>query len=134
MRHRAMASSTLRCCHARCDPLCSQNLLPDCADDVGHLKGGPAHRFFSLLERFTRFRAGHLDSFQRTGNCLQMAPGQMEIDGCVVQLGVSEQHLDGAQIGAGLQHVSGKAMSKRVRGHTLDDAGAFLQLRPRLSR
>src|SRR5215469_11445965 len=24
-----------------------------CADDVGHLEGGPAHRFRSLLERFT---------------------------------------------------------------------------------
>src|SRR5664280_3078881 len=24
-----------------------------CADDVGHLEGGPAHRFISLLERFT---------------------------------------------------------------------------------
>jgi len=24
-----------------------------CTDDVGHLEGGPAHRFFSLLERFT---------------------------------------------------------------------------------
>ena len=24
-----------------------------CADDVGHLEGGPAHRFLSLLERFT---------------------------------------------------------------------------------
>ena len=45
-----------------------------------------------------------------------MAPGQMEVNGCVVQLGVSEQHLDGAQISAGLQH---------VRGHTLRDAGAF---------
>ena len=32
-------------------------LLPEsvahCADDVGHLEGGPAHRFISLLERFT---------------------------------------------------------------------------------
>lgn len=24
-----------------------------CADDVGHLESGPAHRFISLLERFT---------------------------------------------------------------------------------
>ena len=24
-----------------------------CADDVGHLEGGPAHRFINLLERFT---------------------------------------------------------------------------------
>ena len=24
-----------------------------CADDVGHLQGGPAHRFISLRERFT---------------------------------------------------------------------------------
>jgi len=24
-----------------------------CADDVGHLEGGPAHRFINLLDRFT---------------------------------------------------------------------------------
>ncbi len=24
-----------------------------CSDDVGHLEGGPAHRFCSFLERFT---------------------------------------------------------------------------------
>jgi hypothetical protein len=32
-------------------------LLPEsvahCADDVGHLEGGPAHRFINLLDRFT---------------------------------------------------------------------------------
>ena len=27
-----------------------------CADDVGHLEGGPAHRFINLLDRFTSSR------------------------------------------------------------------------------
>jgi hypothetical protein len=27
--------------------------VPCCMDDVGHLKGGPVHRFFFSLERFT---------------------------------------------------------------------------------
>src|ERR1700685_4393552 len=32
-------------------------MLPEsvscCSDDIGHLKGGPTHRWISLLERFT---------------------------------------------------------------------------------
>jgi hypothetical protein len=35
----------------------------------------------------------------------------VQVNRRVFKLGVSEKDLDGAQIGAGLQHVSGKAMS-----------------------
>ena len=34
----------------------------------------------------------------------------MQIDGRMFELGVSEKHLDGAQIGAGFQHVSGETV------------------------
>ena len=37
-----------------------------------------------------RFGAGHLNSLQRTGNCLQMTPGQVQIDSCMGQLGMAE--------------------------------------------
>ena len=39
-----------------------------------------------------------------------MAPGQVQIDCRVFELGVSEKHLDGAQIGACFQHVSRKTV------------------------
>src|ERR1039458_3650030 len=48
-------------------------------------------------------RAGHLDRFQRTGNSLQMAPGQVQVDGGMSELGMAEKNLNGAQVGAGFQ-------------------------------
>jgi len=53
---------------------------------------------------------GHLDGFQRTGNRLQMAPGQMQIEGSISDLGMAEKNLDGAQVGARLQQMRCKAM------------------------
>ena len=76
-------------------------------DDVGHLEGGPAHRFIVSWSVLLR-RAGHLDGFERTGNRLQVAPRQVQIDGRVFELGVSEKHLDGAQIGARFEHMRGE--------------------------
>src|SRR5271167_4419571 len=59
-------------------------------------------------------RAGHFNGFQRTGNRLQMAAGQMQVECSVADLGMAEQNLGGAQVGAGFQHVSGKAMPERM--------------------
>src|ERR1035437_9197837 len=70
-------------------------------------------------------RAGHLDGFQRTGNRLQMALGQVQVNGGVSELGVSEKHLDGAQIGAGFQPMGSEAMSKRMRRYVLGDPGTL---------
>ena len=39
-----------------------------------------------------------------------MAPGQVQIDGGMGELGMTEKNLDGAQVGAGFQHVRGEAM------------------------
>src|SRR5271169_138316 len=55
-------------------------------------------------------RAGYLDGFERTGNRLQMAPGQVQIDGGMSELGVSEKNLNSAQVGAGFQHVCCEAV------------------------
>ena len=38
----------------------------------------------------------------------------MQINRCLFQIAMAEQHLDGAQVGTGFQQMSGKAMSKRV--------------------
>src|SRR5271170_8483638 len=61
----------------------------------------------------------HLDGFQRTGNCLQMTPGQVQVDRGVGELGMTQQNLDRAQIGAGFEHVSSETVPERVRRHML---------------
>src|SRR5271166_3689348 len=70
-------------------------------------------------------RAGHLDGFERTRNRLQMAPGQVQMDGGMSELGVSEKHLNGAQVGAGFQHVCCEAVPQSVRRYMLSDPGTL---------
>ncbi len=68
-----------------------------------------------------------------------MTLGQVQIDGGVFQSLMAHQQLDGAQIGAGLQQMRGKAMPERVRAEFLLDAGpsghrsAYAKLRRILS-
>jgi hypothetical protein len=40
-----------------------------------------------------------------------MLAGQVQIDGCVPDVGVAEQFLNGGEIGAGVQQVRGKAVA-----------------------
>ena len=37
--------------------------------------------------------------------------GQMQVEYSIADLGMAEQNLNGAQVGAGLQHVGGEAVS-----------------------
>ena len=39
-----------------------------------------------------------------------MAPGQVQVDSRVGELGMSEKYLDGAQVSAGFQHVCSETM------------------------
>ena len=94
-------------------------------DDVGHLEGGPAHRFICPPGALHFVRAGHFDRFERAGNRLQVASGQVQVDGGVSELGMSEKNLDGAQVGAGFQHVRCETMSQRMRRYVLGDAGTL---------
>src|ERR1019366_807682 len=73
-------------------------------------------------------RAGDFDSFQRAGNCLQMAAGQMQVECGIANLGMAEQNLDGAQVGAGFQHMGREAVSKQMRRNALADTGALTSL------
>ncbi len=40
---------------------------------------------------------------------------KMEVDGRLLEIAMAEQHLDGAQVGAGFEQVGGEAVAKRVR-------------------
>jgi transposase len=60
--------------------------------------------------------------FQRAGNRLQVASRQVQVNGGVSELGMTEKNLDGAQVGAGFQHMSRETMPQAVRRHMLGDA------------
>jgi len=47
----------------------------------------------------------------------------MQVLGCRFQITMSEQNLDGAQIGARLQQVGSPTVAQRMRGNAFADAG-----------
>src|SRR5271170_1078310 len=70
------------------------------ADDVGHLEGGPAHRFISLLERFTLSELRTAIASSGLGTACRWRAGTsagVQVDGGVSELGMAEKHLDGAR-------------------------------------
>jgi hypothetical protein len=55
-----------------------------------------------------------------------MPLGEMQINGSDFEVAMSEQYLDGAQVGAGFEQVCGEAMSQGVRMDApMLEAGAF---------
>src|ERR1019366_2776900 len=70
-------------------------------------------------------RARYFDRFEWAGHRLQMAPGEVQVDGGVGELGMAKQNLDGAQVGAGFQHMSCETMPQAVRRYVLGDAGTL---------
>ena len=85
-----------------------------CADQVGHLQWWPGHLFRGERERV-----------QRAGGGAQMALRQVDVNHGFAQVGVAEQQLDGAQVGAGFEEMCGEAVSKSVRMQRFVDSRAF---------
>jgi len=56
------------------------------------------------------------ECIERAGGCAEMPLRKMQIDGCNFEVSMTEQYLDGAQVGAGLKKVCGKAMSPISHG------------------
>jgi hypothetical protein len=55
-----------------------------------------------------------------------MPLGQMQVDGRYFEVAMTEQYLDGAQVGAGFEKVCGEAMSQSVGMNApVVEAGAF---------
>src|ERR1700722_17122866 len=52
----------------------------------------------------------------------------MDINGGLLQIAVAQENLDGAQVGAGLQQMGGKAVTKGMRMKRFANAGAFGRL------
>ena len=89
------------------------------ADEIGHLQGRPAHL---LLLHGPVFQ---LQQVQGTGGGVKMALRKMQIDGGLFQIAVAQQDLNGAEIGAGFEQVSGEAVTQRVGMNLFLDAGSL---------
>lgn len=66
--------------------------------------------------------AGQLQLFDGVGDLVQVLFGQMQIPGGGFQILMTEQKLDGAQVGARFQQMGGPAVANQVRGNSLADA------------
>jgi hypothetical protein len=64
-------------------------------------------------------------SIQGIGTGVKMTLGQLQVNKCVLQTGMSQQQLDGAQIGPGINEVRAKGMPERMRPNLFLDTGPF---------
>ena len=64
-----------------------------------------------------------MQRIQWTGRGAHGDVGDLQIASRSFQVGVPEQDLDGAQIGAGFEQVRGKGMTQRVRMNRFGNAG-----------
>ncbi len=95
-------------------------------EDIGHLHGRPAHDVPSVSASAAtaggpraRARAAAPADWAPPANALR----EMEIHRRVREVGVAQQHLDGAQVRAGLEQVRRVRMAQRVRTDATIDAG-----------
>ena len=78
-------------------------------DDIGHLQRWPRHL---LGAGRVGLAAESRQPVQRTGGSLQVQLRDMQVDAGFLQVVVSQQQLDGAQVCAILQQVGGKAVAE----------------------
>lgn len=69
------------------------------ADHIGHLHGWPCHL---LGLGYLSVMGEDRKRIQRAGGGAEMALRQMEINGGLFEIAVTQQELDGSQVGAGL--------------------------------
>jgi hypothetical protein len=67
--------------------------------------------------------AGEGQPFERVGDLLQMALGEMEILGRGLQIFMSQQQLNGAQVGAGFEKMRGPTVSNQMGRYMLANTG-----------
>src|SRR5258705_10635266 len=68
------------------------------------------------------------DLVERTGHGTDRAGRHPRIECGVVELGVSKQNLDHADVDAILEQMRGEAMAQRVRAHPLGNTGGLCSL------
>ena len=67
---------------------------------------------------------GELQFFDRVSDLLQAMRGKMQIPRCYFQILMTQQKLDGAQIGAGFKQMGCPAVANQMGRHCLADAGS----------
>ena len=93
------------------------------AENVGHLEGGPSHSLSFRLKRAADvLAAGQSERIQRVGDRLQMPLRQVQVLSGGLQIAMSQQDLDGAQVGACFQQVGGPTVTQRMRRNAFVDA------------
>src|ERR1700756_2262191 len=100
--------------------------MPGSAHEIWHLQcesHRPPRKVDDSCALVVLFRAKR-ELVEGVDGSVQMALGEMQINGGVFQALVSHQQLDSAQIGARLQQMRGKAMPERVWAELLRDTGA----------
>ena len=97
------------------------------AEDIRHLEPEPAHCSRSSEKlRWRRLRLGGnwtREQVQRTGGGTNLIGCDPKISGCGAEVAMTEQQLNGPNIGAGFEQMDGKGVSKQMRGNRLGKAG-----------
>ena len=78
-------------------------------DEIGHLQRRPTHLFVSGWFVFLH-RGRQRQGVQRTGGGAEMAVGKVQVNRGLFQIVVTEEHLDGTQVGTRFEQMSGKTM------------------------
>ena len=99
-----MARSTLRWSHVNHDRFFSTKRLPYCRMMSATSKGG-WFIAFAASGAFDIVGVGDRNCIQRVGHGAQMPLRQMQVNGRVLELGMAQQQLDRAQVGAGFKQV-----------------------------
>jgi hypothetical protein len=68
-------------------------------------------------------RRWKLQLFDRVGDLVQVLLREVQIPGCHLQILMTEQKLDGAQVGSGFKQMRRPAVANQVRSDSLADAG-----------
>ena len=85
-------------------------LLSRHPDEIGHLQRRPAHLGVSRRLVFLAC-ARQRQRIQRTDGGAEMAVGKVQVNSGFFQIVVTEEHLDGTQVGTRFEQMSGKAMA-----------------------
>jgi hypothetical protein len=66
------------------------------------------------------------EGIEWAGGCVEMPPGEMQVGRRFLKVAMTQQHLDGAQVGASFEQMTGKAVSKGMGMDVLVcETGAF---------
>jgi len=55
------------------------------------------------------------EAIERAGGCAEMPLREMQVEGSDLEVSMTEQYLNGAQVGSGFEQVCGETMSQGVR-------------------